>query len=261
MFTIVATTWIVASAALIAFVVLARRRRGVLARELHELRGALTAARLAVDLMPVLNVDRPSVCRAASDELERGYATLGDFEALLHSRLVAPSLSRDRIGGSLRRQNLDAHGELSRLANVWGEAVRREGREFRFEWHGPTSGVLTIGPRRRFVEVVANLLANALRHGDGLIELTARVRSDSLRIEVSDQGPGLPGPLAGITRRPQRGEHGYGLGIARNAVRSLGGTLASAPSGSGAKLVFTLPAVHDPSRAELGHNNAGGSGR
>lgn len=249
MFTLLASCWLVGSIATIVFVVLARRRRGALARELHELRGALTSARLAVDLMPMLSVDRPGVQRAASDELERTHATLADFEQLLHSRLVAPSVARGRPARAPRRPSLDALAELERLAMIWSEAARREGRELRFEWHGPRVGVLVDGSRRRFTEAVSNLLANSLRHGEGCVDLTARVRCGSLRIEVCDQGPGLPGPLAGIVRRPQRGEHGHGLTIARSAARALGGTLASAPSGSGAKLALTVPAVHDPALA------------
>lgn len=252
MLTLMIVTWLVGSVLMLSLIALARRRRGALARELHELRGALTAARLAVDLMPVLNLDRPGVCRAASDELERSYGSLGDFERLLHSRLVAPTLSRAQLSSAAaarraRRARIDAHAELERLALIWGEAANRSGREFSFEWEGPREGVFANGPQRPFVEVVANLMANAIRHGEGRIELRARVRSDSLRVEVSDQGPGLPGPLAGIVRRSPSGPHGHGLSIARESARRLGGTLASAPSVGGAKIVFTVPALHDPS--------------
>lgn len=245
MFTVLSVCWLVGSVLMLSFVALARRRRGALARELHELRGALTAARLAIDLMPVLNLDRPGVCQAASDELERSYGTLGDFERLLHSRLVAPPRSSRRA----RRSRIDARAELERLALIWGEAARRSGREFDFEWEGPRAGVYANGPQRPFVEVIANLMANAIRHGEGRIELRARVRSDSLRIEVSDEGPGLPGPLAGVARRSSMGPHGHGLSIARESARSLGGSLASAPSVGGAKIVFTVPALHDPTVA------------
>jgi two-component system sensor histidine kinase MtrB len=252
MFSTILTLWLTGSISLLAIVALARRRRGALARELHELRGALTAARLAVDLMPVLNLDKPAVRQAASDELERSYSTLHEFEELLHQRLVAPSLSRTQLAEAsaarrARRSRIDARAELERLALIWNEAARRNGREFRFQWNGPENGVLANGPQRRFVEVVANLLGNAIRHGEGRIELVARVRSDSLRVEVSDQGAGLPGPLAGIVRRPSSGPHGHGLSIARESARTLGGNLASAPSPGGAKLVFTVPAIHDPS--------------
>ena len=254
MLTVMILCWLVGSIAMLSFIALARRRRGALARELHELRGALTAARLAVDLMPVLNLDRPGVCQAASDELERSYGSLGDFERLLHSRLVAPTLSRAQLADAAatrraRKSRIDAHAELERLALIWGEAARRCGREFSFEWEGPQDGILANGPQRPFVEVVANLLANAIRHGAGDIELRGRVRSDSLRVEVSDQGPGLPGPLAGIARRSSSGPHGHGLSVARESARKLGGNISSAPSDGGAKLVFTVPALHDPSIA------------
>lgn len=254
MFTAVIICWLCGALLMIGFIALARRRRGALARELHELRGALTAARLAVDLMPVLNLDRPGVCQAASDELERSYGTLGDFERLLHSRLVVPTISRSQLTSAAtalraRRARIDAYTELQRLALIWGEAARRSGREFSFEWEGPKDGVLANGPQRPFVEVVANLIANAIRHGEGRIELRARVRTDSLRVEVSDEGPGLPGPLSGIVRRAPVGPHGHGLSIARESARRLGGTLASAPSVGGAKIVFTVPALHDPAHA------------
>jgi signal transduction histidine kinase len=254
MFTALLICWLVGSMLTLSFVALARRRRGALARELHELRGALTAARLAIDLMPVLNLDRPGVCQAASDELERSYGTLGDFERLLHSRLVAPTLTRSQLASAAstrraRRLRIDARAELERLALIWGEAARRSGREFDFEWEGPEIGIYANGPQRPFVEVVANLMANAIRHGEGRIELRARVRSNSLRIEVSDEGPGLPGPLAGVARRSTAGPHGHGLSIARESARRLGGSLASAPSVGGAKIVFTVPALHDPTEA------------
>lgn len=252
MFTLLAVTWLSGSIALIVTISLARRRRGALARELHELRGALTAARLAVDLLPVLDLDRPEVSRAASDELERSYSSLGDFERLLHARLISPARSGRRAPRAAAarlagRSRLDARAELERLALVWAEAARRCGREFRFTWDAPENGVLADGPQRRFVEVVANLLANAIRHGDGRITLTARMRSDSLRIEVADEGPGLPGPLAGAVRRTADPAHGHGLAIARESAASLGGRLSSAPSSSGARFVFTVPAIHDPS--------------
>lgn len=243
MFVVLSTLWMIGSVAMIVFVLLARRRRGALARELHELRGALTAARLAVDLLPMLELDRPSVCRAASDELARGYANLADFEGLLHARLVGPKPNQRPS-----TESIDAHRELTRLTALWAEAARRSGRELTFDWYGPIGAIYVRGRRRHFAEVVTNLLSNALHHGAGRVELVARVRSDSLRIEVSDQGPGLKGPLRGTARRPQRGEHGHGLGVARAAARRLGGTLTSPPSGSGAKLAFTVPAIHDPTR-------------
>lgn len=241
--------WALGSLAILLIVLLARRRRNELARELHELKSALTSARLAVDLMPILDFDKPQVCQAASDELERSFHTLGDFERSFHAPIVPrPARGVNDAVRRVRSNRIDAHSELSRLALIWGEAARREGRELDFEWDGPTDGVYAFGARRRFVEVVSNLLANAIRHGAGDIRLVVRVRSDSLRIEVRDQGSGFGRPLTTLARR-RRGPHGHGLSVAMRSARRLGGDVRSAPSLAGATVVFTVPAIHAPVEA------------
>ncbi|MGB0872191.1 MAG: ATP-binding protein [Solirubrobacterales bacterium] len=245
--------WAIGSIAVVAVVLAARRRRSELARELHELRGALTGARLAVDLMPVLGLHREAVCQAASEELERSYHSLGEFEDLLHARLVAVGAAdrRDGLGGGLigRRSRFDVLPELERLELLWTETTRREGRRFELDWRGPVEGVVAGGPKRRFTEVMTNLLANALAHGEGDIRVLARMRSDSLRIEVHDEGPGLRLPISAMARRRRGGRHGHGLRIAMRAAKRLGGGITSAPASSGAVIVFTFPALHDPTIA------------
>lgn len=243
--------WAVGSVGVLAVVLATRHRRSELARELHELRGALTGARLAVDLMPVLGLHREAVCQAASEELERSYHSLGEFEDLLHAKLmtVGAGAGRDRLGGGLvgRRSRFDVLAELERLELIWSETARREGRRFELEWRGPVDGVVAGGPKRRFTEVMTNLLSNALSHGEGDIRVLARMRSDSLRIEVHDDGPGLRLPISAMARRRRGGRHGHGLRIATQAAKRLGGGITSAPSAAGAVIVFTLPALHDPS--------------
>ncbi len=245
--------WAIGSAGVLAVVIAARQRRSELARELHELRGALTGARLAVDLMPVLGLHREAVCQAASEELERSYHSLGEFEDLLHARLVTVGGAdrRERLGGGLigRRSRFDVLAELEQLELLWTETARREDRRFELDWRGPVDGVVAGGPKRRFTEVMTNLLANALTHGEGDIRVLARMRSDSLRIEVHDDGPGLRLPISAMARRRRGGRHGHGLRIATRAAKRLGGGITSAPSSAGAVIVFTLPALHDPSIA------------
>lgn len=244
MFQALTVTWLGGTLAVITWVVSARRRRGVLSRELHELRGSLTAARLAVDLMPVLDLDRPSVCRAASDELERSYRALGEFEDLFHARLFAPPRNAAARVAVAPRPQIDARAELERLTLIWAEAARREGRTLMFEWDGRRERVRVAGPRRPFAEVISNLLSNALRHGDGTISVRARVRSGVLRVEVRDEGPGLAGPLGD---RPRSGRHGHGLSVALRSARRLGGTVSSGPASRGAAITFSVPVERDSS--------------
>lgn len=251
----VSAIWAAASLGFLLLAVAARRRRAALASELHELRGALTGARLAVDLMPVLGVDRAAVCQAASEELKRSYFSLGDFEDLLHAELLprpsrAVSASRGLCESIRRRSRFDAMPELERLGLIWAEAARREGRRFQYEWHGVDGAAWIVGSQRRFVSVLSNLISNALMHGEGDIRLNAKKLDRSLRIEVHDQGSGLQVPLASIVRRRSRARHGHGLGVAMRAADRLGGAVTSAPSAGGATLVFTLPALHEPSSLE-----------
>lgn len=242
--------WAICSVGVLAVVLAARYRRVALARELHELRGALTSARLAVDLMPVLGIDKESVCRAASAELERSYHALGEFEDLLHARLSKSTAERRNDAGRsiTRRSRFEAVDEIEHLRLIWSEEARRQSRELKLEWFGPVDGIFVHGSKQRFSEVMTNLLSNAFEHGSGRVTIIGRMRSDSLRIEIRDQGSGLDRPLASLARRGRRrGRHGHGLGVATRAARRLGGEISSAPAAEGAAIVLTVPAVHDPS--------------
>ncbi|MBI5310091.1 MAG: sensor histidine kinase [Actinobacteria bacterium] len=229
-----------------AVLLLSRRRRQRLAADAHEVRQAITSARLMIDMLPLVAGVEDEPCLAAGDELVRSCRSLTDFELRLHSPLWSevslplPARRGDSTG------DVNARAELERLAMIWGEAARICGRGFEFDWSG--DAVYVAGPRRRLTEAVANLLSNAIRHGDGRISLSARVRGQALRIEVADEGPGLPRPVAALAacrRRPLRrlGPHGHGLAVATRAAQRLGGTLASAPSAAGASLVIELPVV------------------
>jgi len=68
-----------------------------------------------------------------------------------------------------------------------------------------------------------------------------------VRIEVRDDGPGLPAPVADLARRPRagRGERGRGLAIAADIAARHGGRLSAAPSPHGACLALELP-LHRP---------------
>jgi signal transduction histidine kinase len=103
------------------------------------------------------------------------------------------------------------------------------------------------GDRMRLAQAVANVVGNAIEHGRGRIELSARHFGDRVRIEVVDDGPGLPAPVAELAARPRagRGSRGRGLAIAAEIVGRHGGRLASAPSDRGARLALDLPAARD----------------
>ncbi len=103
----------------------------------------------------------------------------------------------------------------------------------------------------RIREVLANLVANAIRHTPpgGRVTLAGSVEADGrwVRLEVIDTGPGIdPGLLPHVFDRFVKGEtsrgSGLGLAIARQLVLAHGGeiTAASGPS-SGTTMRVRLP--------------------
>lgn len=102
------------------------------------------------------------------------------------------------------------------------------------------------------VQLLDNLLDNALRHGGGgAVELHARQRGDRLQLAVRDRGPGVPlNQRTRIFEPYQRGEQssgrstGVGLALCRAIARAHGGELrlrARGHGGSSFELDLPLP--------------------
>ncbi|MFI7118715.1 ATP-binding protein [Amycolatopsis sp. NPDC049868] len=120
-------------------------------------------------------------------------------------------------------------------------------------WTGEVEGDLPSGifaewdPRRVDV-IVANLVGNALRHGEKPVSLRLSEAGERITLEVSDRGPGLaPEVLPHVfdrfykadSARTRSGGSGLGLAIAWENARLHGGTL-SAANGTDGGAVFTL---------------------
>ncbi|MER6671365.1 HAMP domain-containing sensor histidine kinase, partial [Amycolatopsis japonica] len=120
-------------------------------------------------------------------------------------------------------------------------------------WTGEVEGDLPSGifaewdPRRVDV-IVANLVGNALRHGEKPVSLRLAEAGEQITVEVSDRGPGLaPEVLPHVfdrfykadSARARSGGSGLGLAIAWENARLHGGTL-SAANGADGGAVFTL---------------------
>jgi len=109
-----------------------------------------------------------------------------------------------------------------------------------------------IGEFRRVLQVLLNLLSNAIRYtpGHSTVSLSCGTEDDVAWISVSDEGEGLTSDQADrvfekFERLGRSGDGGSGLGlyISRRLARAMGGDLnvASTP-GKGASFVLSLPA-------------------
>jgi DNA-binding response OmpR family regulator len=212
-----------------------RRRRELVARACHELRGPLTAAHLALH-GGVRNGDAPPARLAAVDrELDRAAVALEDLAAARNGRRAPDRDEPVDVGDLLAYQALT----WRMVAGVFGT---------RLELVDSGAGAMVRGDRVRLTQAVGNLVANAFEHGDGRVRLQAREQGDRVRIEVADDGPGLPAPVGQLTRRPRagRGRRGRGLAIAADIADRHGGRLVAAPTARGARVALELPAWRDP---------------
>lgn len=218
-----------------------RRRRlacaELVARAAHELRGPLAAAHLGLQTLG----RQPGVqrwrCVGVDVQLQRAALAVADLAA-------APALRRapDAAGP------VDVGRLLEEQVRAWRPLAAAYGCELVLAPVVP--GTVMHGDRLRLGQAIGNVVANAAEHGQGRIELSARALGDRVRVEVADDGPGLPATVAEIVARPRagRGRRGRGLAIAADIARRHGGRLASAPSERGARLALDLPAADGPAR-------------
>jgi len=207
-------------------------RMETVARACHELRGPLTAARLGLQLGASAGELSPARMRAIDLELGRAALALEDLDGVR---------ARGLIDGWRRPEPVDLGELVADSVEAWRPVAVARSIELTGAWSGPAASVW--GDRLRLAQATGNLIANAIEHGGGVVEVRGSACADHARVEVSDTGPGLPAPVAELARRPRagRGARGRGLAIASAVAASHGGRLASAPSRRGARLVLELP--------------------
>jgi signal transduction histidine kinase len=207
-------------------------RMEAVARACHELRGPLAAARLGLSLGVRIGELSPGRLRAIDTELGRATLALDDLA--------------DLRGGGPRLRGLDRVDITSLVADsveAWQGSAAAAGVSLRTAWCD--AGAAVWGDRLRLAQATGNLIANAIEHGGGAVDVRGSARHGLVQIVVSDRGPGLPGPVGDLCRRSRRGRgaRGRGLAIASAVALAHGGRLASAPSQEGARLVLELPAA------------------
>ena len=116
----------------------------------------------------------------------------------------------------------------------------------------PSRQVPVHGDTRGVIQILVNLLGNAVRHSPngGTVAITFDRSNGSARAHVTDQGPGIaPEDQERIFERFERakgaeGGSGLGLAIARRLAHSMGGDITlESELGQGARFTLSLPAA------------------
>jgi signal transduction histidine kinase len=219
-----------------------RARDEVLAVVSHDLRTPLSNVKLGVALLRQHMVERDATL---FERIERNVHHM--------THLVDDLVDLARIEGS--KLDVNAHGEsvqdilhaASALAHPAAEAGQVE-----LVTDGPPLGLRVRADRHRTLQVLSNLLGNAIKFTPrgGRVRLSVEERPGEICFHVEDSGRGIseaeaPHVFARFFRAPgaRKGGLGLGLYIAKAVVDAHGGSIwFKSEPGSGTVFSFTLPA-------------------
>lgn len=217
----------------------ARVKDDILAVVSHDLRGPLHAISLACE---ALKDDVPKESQRYLGAIERA---TGRAERLIADLLEASAIENGAL--ALTPHAIDASA-LIRQATADYELLAKEAGG-KITAHLPTEATVVKADRDRVLQVLGNLIGNALKHARGApIDISVSRRDREAVIAVRDGGPGisdleLPHVFDRYWHgRTKKGGAGLGLAIAKGIVDAHGGKICVASkTGEGAEFSFTLP--------------------
>jgi signal transduction histidine kinase len=235
---------LIAAAALLGRMRGLSRSRDALVVPLHELRGAVTALELGLSF-----AERRLRSAAAANGAGIGLAdgAVGASLAALRGPLMRAALAIEELDSSAEREAASRRTKLDRwldLTALLMEKVRLWARlapayHARLELAWAAGRVELRGDAGALARALDNLLSNALEHGGRDVLVEAQLRATTLRIVISDGGPGLPAVVDGPVRRFSR--RGHGLRIAREIIERHNGRLGAGVGARGPGVVVEFP--------------------
>jgi len=190
---------------------LVSRERAFSADASHQLRTPLQALRIELEAMELRDGEPPEL-PAALVQVNRLHATI--------DTLLAVARDAPRPGGDIDLAELVDQAEPR-----WRGTLAEHSRPLRtvIEAARPTAAASP----SVVAEILEVLLANAERHGEGIVTVTVRQLEGWLALDVADEGPGFADdPEIAFARRSGDGSsHGIGLALARSLAHAEAGRL------------------------------------
>jgi two-component system OmpR family sensor kinase len=221
----------------------------------HELRTPLTVARGRLELLQaeIRGTETQRLAASAVEELDR------------MSRIVEDLLLLARLD-----EGIPLRSEAVEVELVMREALLRGMQLARRESTVDVEpGLFVRADPDRLLQILSNLVANAIHHAgeDATITLWARSRGAQVQLNVADNGRGIPpDELPHVFDRLYRGTQartgapggaGLGLAIARSLAQAMGGDLhVRSTVGQGTTFTILLPSAPAPSRPLEPHPTA-----
>jgi signal transduction histidine kinase len=220
------------------------RQHDVLGTVAHDLRNPLGTISLSAE----------SIAETTSEASTRAAARAIELAAARMERLVSDLLDVVRIeSGTLhivKRQDdigallLEVHRSYEPMFSARG---------ITFTVNTSTQGLKAFFDHDRIVQVLSNLLGNAMKftQGGGTVSLHVERRAEAVAFVVRDNGPGIPqSALSHVFERfwqtdsDMRRGLGLGLHICDNIIRAHGGQIGvKSELGNGATFEFSLPTM------------------
>ncbi|CAL9528114.1 Adaptive-response sensory-kinase SasA [Streptomyces sp. enrichment culture] len=239
-----------------------RHRKELVANVSHELRTPIAALRAVLEnVVDGVSAADPETMRTAlaqTERLGRLVETLLDLSRLDNG--VVPLRSRrfevwPYLSGVLKEASLAAS---HRSVGAGARPHARTDVHLHLDVSPPE--LTAHADVERLHQVVANLVENAVKHSPPHGRVTVRARRgpfpESLRLEVLDEGPGIPeserhkvferfnrGSVPSPHGPGSDGGTGLGLAIARWCVDLHGGRIGVAESARGCRILVTLPGI------------------
>jgi len=220
-----------------------RMRKDLVANVSHELRTPISALRaLLENLIDGVEPVERSTLETTLRQVER----LG---ALVEQLLELSKLESGTV--PLQRQRIDLRPVVQQVLDESRPQAERRGVALALDGTVP---VELAADEHRLHQVVANLVSNAVRHSPqgGRVTLRVGAHNGVARLEVVDEGPGIPAGEADRVferfnrsyqaRAATEGGSGLSLAIARWIVELHGGTIrAEQAQPHGCRMVVELP--------------------